>query len=193
MSYPIGRHEAYDNHIYALLDGSDVKDMVLQWRQNALNELSCSNPNVEDQEDAVKEHVFIANNLLSIFLSRGEGCKTDIRTAVFDLKLATKLSLSDLFFDGANYIDYINSSLFQRSLREGGESLGMFGFNEEYFKRSFSGLPADYPYFVVPETGTLSIAFPGSNPFVIVPEFQSMFLADIELAHQVSPWCKIQD
>jgi hypothetical protein len=67
-------------------------------------------------------------------------------TAVFNLRTGKRLSLSDLFYDGANYIDLINSEIVSQTEEVSGWGSIEYEWTQ---KRSFSGLPRDYPYFYV--------------------------------------------
>ena len=192
--YSDGSHSYWDTLPIDLPENAPVMYEIAQWKICARKELLLQFSSKNIKELGVQEYVFIYGNLVSYYLSLGIGSDTVIQTAVFDLKQGKQLQLSDLFLDGYNYIDHINQTLLQRSFREGGEELGMFRFEEQSLKRSFSGLPAEYQYFIVSQEGMVCIAFPGTNPFVFVPSFQDVFLVDIPIWHDISPWggCKIE-
>ncbi|MCL2493363.1 MAG: substrate-binding domain-containing protein [Clostridiales bacterium] len=79
--------------------------------------------------------------------------------------------LSSLFYDGVNYVDYINRSIIEQS--ETSDSWGQIG-----MARPFTGIPNDYPLFdLMPPEGNYSkdscgaalrIRFNAANPFFIM-------------------------
>jgi hypothetical protein len=100
--------------------------------------------------------------------------------AVFDVATGKQLSLSDLFYNGTNYIDYINNNLFnmwtnqplQRMLSmytfaSGGSRNAM---DPDYVVTTpFTGLPNDYASFHLDPTIDgiqLDIDWPQGDPFV---------------------------
>ena len=121
--------------------------------------------------------------------------------AVFDLRTQTQLSLSDLFYDGFNYIGYINSTIlsmgYNEMLRDGStwpedylnDSLAL---SEYFLKRPFTGLPNDYPHFSMAygeNNGTdLILHIPSPNPF-----WKEAMQLHIPLSHEVSPYagCRV--
>jgi len=81
------------------------------------------------------------------------------------------MTLSDFFYDSANYIDYINRTLFDKAANPRYADW-LAGADEGRPDRvpptSFTGLPNDYPYFsaIVGDAGLiLSFTFPDGNPF----------------------------
>lgn len=173
-----------------LRDAPAMMESMEGWRRNAREELKLA---AKGTEQTVEEYVFLYGNLVSFFDSVGLGTDTMIRTAVFDLKSGIKLQLSDLFLDGFNYIRYVNRFLLESSFREGTGALGDFSVEEQNLKGPFTGLPADYPYFVVTQQGELCLAFPGDNPWFQVP-YDNLFFAPVPLWHEISPWggCKVE-
>jgi hypothetical protein len=167
-----------------------MMETIAAWRNNAREELMAA---AKDDDQAVEEYTFIYGNLISFFESVGKSTDTVIRTAVFDLKNGVQLQLSDLFLDRFNYIQYINHFLLESSMQEGSGALGDFSLEEQNLNGPFSGLPANYPYFVVSQEGKLLLAFSGDNPLVQVP-YDNIFLSTVPLWHDISPWggCKIE-
>lgn len=70
------------------------------------------------------------------------------RTAVFDLQTGKRLELSDLFYDGENYIRILNEAA-ALALSYGKVDSSTFPLGEESLRRPFTGFPADYPYFSI--------------------------------------------
>jgi hypothetical protein len=87
------------------------------------------------------------------------------------------LFLSDVFFDGFNYINYINSVIVGTlSIMEPEKGsfptdegwLWFFGvYYEHFLLRPFTGIPNDYPYFTFFDDGSMNIFFPYANPFFL--------------------------
>ena len=169
----------------------ELEDQINTWCVQTRNQLLYLFPDESILADAIQEQVFIYKNLLSFYFQAGDGVDTVIETAVFDLKEGKRLTLSDLFLNGYNYIDYINSKLMEASLGEQTGMPGQFSGEEDYLRRPFSGLPANYPYFIV-ANGMLHIAMQGDNPFYQVPEnlWSTMLLESIPLMQEISPWGK---
>ena len=73
--------------------------------------------------------------------------------------------LSAMFFDGFNYISYINDSIMQALERVYNDSDGLLSYGELFLKQPFTGIPNDYPNYEIRDTGWLRIIFPDGNPF----------------------------
>jgi len=132
----------------------------------------------------------------------GEGFAGLIRADVVAFRLtdAHRMALSDYFYDGVNYIDFINSNL----LNEGTnqclvECLRRDGCRENQRMAPFTGLPATTTDFVMwPETNyeyaqtaTLTFYFRPDNPF-LVPNLDwgppADILVDLYLPADLSPY-----
>lgn len=168
---------------------SELENEINTWCEQTRDHFFHLFPDVENVADAIQEHVYVYGNLVSFYFQAGDGANTIIETAVFDLKEGKRLALSDLFLDGYNYIDYINSQLMIASLGEQTGWPGQFRGEEDYLRRPFSGLPADYPYFIV-DNGMLHIAMQGDNPFYQVSEklWSTLLLESIPLMQDISSW-----
>ena len=110
------------------------------------------------------------------------------------LPLGKDVKLSDLFYDGVNYIAYINKSISDQS-----EASDPWYFVE--MSRPFTGVPNDYPLFdLIPPAGNyqgdsfgaiLQIRFAPDNPFfatpgMVDPTYDIPFL--INLPQDLSPY-----
>ena len=80
--------------------------------------------------------------------------------------------LSDVFYDGFNYIQYINSEITSQILA-----------HEYTSKRPFPGIPNDYPHYGFLGEGWLTILFPYDNPF-----FDGSMTFQIHLTEDISPY-----
>ncbi len=184
----------WDSVTVNLPENLALQSEIDTWCQNTRHYLRQSVSIDADISRGIEEHAFVYGNLVSFHFSIASGVDSVIRTAVFDMRTGRQLQLSDLFIDNFNYIEYINRFLLSETYQESRGELGDFGIEEQYLKRPFSGLPADYPHFVVSQDGTLLIAFEGMNPFFHVP-YNSVFFAEVPLWHDISPWggCKIEE
>lgn len=73
--------------------------------------------------------------------------------------------LSDLFFDGFNYIRYINDQILEELTWFDYDEWQMFTWWEQYQKRPFTGIPNNYPNYEIKYRGDLIISLPFENPF----------------------------
>jgi len=114
--------------------------------------------------------------------------------AVFDAKTGKQLALSDLFYDGVNYIDYINKNL----LIEAYPSAPIDGpdlwasFDEKCVLRPFTGIPADYDKFRVflyDGCVGLQIFFDYDNPFFAMDYY--FLTPSVFLPADLSPYAGI--
>lgn len=186
LIYPGGTHmTCYEELVTA---DPSVRETIEAWLAQAEKDLrQRDSANAFLQQD-VLVYYFYYQDLISVHASLGMGYDTLIRTAVFDTTTGNQLQLSDIFFEDVNYIDHINQTLVKISMQVGPETLGAFEFTEQYLKKPFYGLAADYASFVVSQQGTLCIAFPGNNPYVFPSYWQEMFLVDIPLYPEISPY-----
>ena len=93
-----------------------------------------------------------------------------------------KRPLSDLFYDGFNYIEYINDKLFIELQTYNYWLTGMS--DDLYLKRSFPGIPNDYPHYDLPHwQEKLIIEFPEDNPY-----FHGSYEFYLSLYKDVSPY-----
>ena len=93
--------------------------------------------------------------------------------------------LSDMFYDGFNYVAHINSEILrdiQRTQSEYGLNLSI---EDEYLLRPYSGIPNDYPHYELEAYGEgdgavayLSVFFPQGNPFFMYPTHFYVTLTD---------------
>jgi len=82
--------------------------------------------------------------------------------------------MSDVFYDGYNYIQYIN----QRIMNELNKNR-----RDGHLLRPFTGIPKDYPHYEVSDRGNLIIHFPDGNPF-----FSRSMIIRVELTPDISPY-----
>ena len=90
-------------------------------------------------------------------------------SAVFRLSDAKQLTLSDLFYDGVNYIDFINTNLLNTAtnqvLSDCVVSPESNYCQEGVALAPFTGLPADYDLFTL-FSGQILLRLPAGNPFL---------------------------
>lgn len=112
--------------------------------------------------------------------------KDTIQKAIEDIvHNGVRKPLSDMFYDGFNYIRHINGVI----------SEWLFTTNvydwrhlprEELSKRPFTGIPNDYPNYTLVEYQSeryLRVEFPGTNPF-----FHGATSVDVRLTSDISPY-----
>ena len=141
-----------------------------------------------DKDETFETYYYYYQDLISVYVSYGRGYDLQMNTAVFHYPTCEKLDLSDLFYQGINYIDYINKALVTKSMQRGPEVLGGFAFKEDNLKQAFIGLPADYSNFLVSEQGELCIVFEAVNPYVHVSYWEEIFPIGVALDDIVSPY-----
>ena len=92
---------------------------------------------------------------------------TVLKTGVEDVQPVNGVRppLSDLFFDGFNYISYINGELMDRLNWVDYENWIRITLGESILIRPFTGIPNDYPNYEINYMGALFISFPEGNPF----------------------------
>ncbi len=158
----------------------------------------------EDDPGEIEFRERLVGRLLSVY-SEGHNSIGDPPCAVFDLVTGRQLKLSDLFYDGFNYIDYINTFLAQQPDQCYHCNISDNGPIESMFKRPFSGLARDYPYFGVHYPGEidgiddplpvmLKLLWTRENPFWQAPmlgygsqTFDYTYVG-VPLAHWASPY-----
>ncbi len=134
-------------------------------------------------------------------VSSGTG-GTEWRPLPFDTELdadaGQNLALSDLFYDGFNYIDYINSFIMAECLNNDED----FDYEEDGYafslnpvlKRPFGGFPSDYPHFSVRAGATvyLLLHVDADNPYFTTGINGRSF--SIPLTHDMSPFgvCRLE-
>ena len=112
---------------------------------------------------------------------------TVLKSGEDELDVATngvRKPLSDIFFDGFNYIQYLNDNIY-KSLQA---TIGYSNFTQEeyYSTRPFSGIPNDYPHYELANYGSfrsIIINFPPDNPF-----FNERLSFSIPLTADISPY-----
>ncbi|MCL2165387.1 MAG: substrate-binding domain-containing protein, partial [Oscillospiraceae bacterium] len=87
--------------------------------------------------------------------------------------------LSDVFYDGFNYIEYLNRKIIERIKSDDGYS------SRDYYAlmRPFLGIPNNYPNYGLYQDGYLTIMFPEGNPF-----FSGDYTFYIEIDSDISPY-----
>ena len=98
--------------------------------------------------------------------SSGTGGKV-LKTSIDDVlpKNGVRPPLSDLFYDGFNYIRYINERILADLTWFDYGSWEVITWLEQYQKRPFIGVPNDYPNYEIRNMGSLLITLPSDNPF----------------------------
>lgn len=151
----------------------------------------------EDEEGyQVWQEIHLQGNLLSLLL--GNHC------VMFDLANGRELTMSDVFYDGFNYIDYINRYIADHLLTGGmrfvdGDYGGVSSIEGILQTGPFTGFPNDYPYSLVGnfhhtgESNALTLLLV-NTPFVKAasPGYHEIALS-VPLTHEISPWaeCKV--
>ena len=96
-----------------------------------------------------------------------------------------KKPLSYLFYDDFNYIEYINSKLFVEL--QSMDTWFRFPTDELVLKRSFPGIPNDYPHYELSEWSPgITIEFPADNPYF--DDYRSSREFYIRLNKYISPF-----
>ena len=128
------------------------------------------------------------------YIPIGNLLRTEIRTddsyqiycATFDMVSQKRMELSDFFYDGVNYIEYINRCI---GIGHGEFSASyIYGVIEEDIRmRPFTGIPNDYPLFafVCDRYPALQIQFNEDNPFYHAYAGLSF---TVPLPPDLSPW-----
>ena len=179
------RWECYEE--LAWVDSS-INQIITNWVEEEKKTIDVCMDNDSFQNHDYNTYFYKYGNLVSVHMSTGKCENERISTAVFDAETGIRLKLSDVFFDEYNYIVYINNELVRTSMQKGSQILGAFSFIDEKLRRPFDGIDADYPYFLISPTGSLLIAFDGNNPFVLPTYWQNLFLVEIELNENISPY-----
>ena len=105
------------------------------------------------------------------------------------IAVGVRRPLSDVFFDGFNYIEYINSEIMNKLQTIGSNywnppSTAVYSAEEKHSIRPFSGIPNDYPnYELYQDYGYVVIHFPEENPF-----FDKATNFDIPITEDISPY-----
>lgn len=103
------------------------------------------------------------------------------------------LALSDVFYDGFNYIDYLNRALADQ-YRMNDDIAGDEDYDEGpdiLMKRPFGGFPRDYRFFELVKSSPGSVGIrlwlDSDNPYFVVGADKTDWIA-LTLGHDVSPW-----
>jgi len=113
--------------------------------------------------------------------------------AVFDLDEGKRVRLSDLFYDGVNYIEYINANMITRNVNNWYHYPESESFEGFFQKRPFTGIPNDYANFNIVSYSNgpvLQIHIDESNPF-FDHEYNLMF--GLLLPIDLSPYGLLYD
>ena len=92
-------------------------------------------------------------------------------SAVFRLSDGNRLTLSDLFYDGVNYIAFMNQHLLDPGANSAWSdclATWQLNCNPGELVAPFTGLPSDYDLFNFRYDGRFSLTFPVGNPFLAV-------------------------
>jgi len=174
----------------------DVREMADAWLVQAAKELGIdeSARRVENYEGEAFDYSPTSSAILNLALYDGDEDFQNfrLRSTVIDIENLCELKLSDVFYDGFNYIDYINNYIaLMPDVTNINSNEESFPPDESTQKSVFSGLPNDYSYFAVyprlSDGNFLEILYDSVNPFwqrdgygwpqVFVP-----------LGHWISPW-----
>jgi len=110
---------------------------------------------------------------------------TALKATVDDVqpKNGVRPPLSDLFFDGFNYIQYINGQIIAQFDHIDAEGIIEGTWGDHYLLRPFTGIPNNYPNYEIHYTGSLVISFLAGNPF-----FGRGMNFNIALTEDISPY-----
>ena len=175
-------------HTLAALPG-DVQAMAGAWLEQAAADVG-----VELNADNIHYSLTVSGELLNLSVIKwgAEDKSSRARCTVIDMERMRELKLSDVFFDGFNYIDYINTHI---ALMPGDTVVYHYAKEDfepaEYHRKvNYTGLPKDYPNFAVSlsERGSyLDIVLDSDNPYLRgVGRFPAYI--GVQLGHWVSPW-----
>ena len=169
----------------------ETERMVRAWVEQAMESYGAYGGNIS--AETVYE---LAGDLLSVrvfaYDRSGESKFSRAAAAVFDLKEGRRLRLSDLFYDGVNYIEYINANMITRSVYSYADHTD---FNEYFLKRPFTGVPDDYAEFTIANNSNgsvLQIYIENDNPFFDYP-YASAMLFGLRLPLDLSPYGLVYD
>ena len=91
--------------------------------------------------------------------------------------------MSDLFLDGFNFIQHINSEILAQLSHVYDSDMSYDTWGDRYQMRPFIGIPNDYPNYEIHQLGRMHILFLDGNPFFGGPMFFS-----IPLTEDISPY-----
>jgi len=116
--------------------------------------------------------------------SSGTGGKM-LKTSVDDVQPVNGVRppLSDLFFDGYNYVRYINGKIMEEINKGDPDEWRIGTWGDVHQTRPFIGIPNNYPNYEISYRGYLWIVFPQSNPFF---NYAASFY--ISLSSDISPY-----
>ena len=123
-----------------------------------------------------------------VYNSSGTG-GTVLKTSIDDVVTAgVRRPLSDMFYDGFNYVRYINDEIMAYLNREADEGY-RYTLGEEYQTGPFYGIPNDYPNFEISRLGAMTVFFPNDNPFFKPSGYwpNSLYIY-IRLTEDISPY-----
>ncbi|MCL2811553.1 MAG: substrate-binding domain-containing protein [Clostridia bacterium] len=201
-------YDLYEDEIPEL--PADVHALANQWWGRAAREIGLyvTGPSVWYDDDEYEDYDYdyeefdpASTAIINLFMRAERRWDEDyddwqygdynLRTAVVDIEQKKILQLSDLFYDGVNYIDYINRNI---AFSAGSTTLHWeelsFGPSEENNLSVFTGLPNDYPYFLFYDEHTIELLFDSDNPFWRDDgnDWTSQPRIFVPLNHWVSPW-----
>ena len=135
---------------------------------------------------------YLSDGLLLVWVSVFTGTYREAYSAVFDVKAKKRLKLSDLFYDGVNYIEYINVNLVDSTRRNATWFFGWDDFETRALKRPFTGYPNDFDNFFVDRMGEgyyLCLEPLPDDPFFApLSTMIGHFWLKVPLTEELSPW-----
>ncbi len=174
---------------------ADLRQMAEGWRKKATRELDIDYKETPADETPGN---WVTGSFLNLLENKwtqdaeGEDIGRETRSAVINVEKKKFMALSDFFYDGVNYIDYINTHIaFMPERTELNSDEQFVPPFDRVGKQAFSGLPKDYPLFNMYWSGILELLYDDSSPFWQPETEHSMdhpIRVFVPLTHWMSPW-----
>jgi len=190
------------NATVSLPDYPEAQSAAQDWINSLPAPLTSSNPPDKDLNLRVmwttqsNQGLFALTRYVTWPIGADVGVVAAKDGAVFRLSDGHRLTLSDLFYDNVNYIDFINQNLLNtqtnqaladmvRRTTTGADTAGTL-------MTPFTGLPSTYDQFSL-TGGSLNVILPPDNPFLTRTDSQDPSLSDdlivpINLPADLSPY-----
>ncbi len=186
---------------------ADINAYIRQWTQEAWANWGYGDVDVAASEYAPRVTLWTAQDgtqLLTLqvnqtgvnTLANAQVAGACLQSQLFDWTNGRALRLSDLFYDGFDYIPYVNHCVANaEDYMQDYEHLELWPLTDNDMRRPFTGLPNDYPFisFTGGSVSLLSILLEDSNPFWSDSrEYNNPGEALVPLLHSNSPYGSCQ-